>query len=115
MKALEIAQAETMRIALQQEISRSDESRYDHRLHGVLLVCQATVVTRLATGSESTRLPSNGGFTVLKRGVLLVCVKASEQVVRAGWKIKHGSEWRRIYGCTRGTWATARTFGMESC
>jgi transposase len=40
MRALEIAQAETMRIALQQEISRSDESRYDHRLHGVLLVCQ---------------------------------------------------------------------------
>ena len=29
-----------MRIAVQQEISRSDESRYDHRLHGVLLVCQ---------------------------------------------------------------------------
>ena len=29
-----------MRIALQQEISRSDESRYDHRLHGVLLVGQ---------------------------------------------------------------------------
>lgn len=29
-----------MKIALQQEINRSDESRYDHRLHGVLLVCQ---------------------------------------------------------------------------
>jgi transposase len=40
MKALEIAEAETMKIALHQEISRSDESRYDHRLHGVLLVCQ---------------------------------------------------------------------------
>ena len=40
MKALQIAGAKTMRIALQQEISRSDESRYDHRLHGVLLVGQ---------------------------------------------------------------------------
>jgi transposase len=40
MKALQIADADTMRITLQQEISRSDESRYDHRLHGVLLVCQ---------------------------------------------------------------------------
>ncbi len=29
-----------MKIALQQEIVRSDESRYDHRLHGVLLVSQ---------------------------------------------------------------------------
>ena len=27
-----------MRLAIQQEIERSDESRYDHRLHGVLLV-----------------------------------------------------------------------------
>ena len=40
MRALQISAAETMRIALQQEISRSDESRYDHRLHGVLLVGQ---------------------------------------------------------------------------
>jgi len=28
-----------MQVAIQQEIVRSDESRYDHRLHGVLLVC----------------------------------------------------------------------------
>ena len=27
-----------MRLAIQQEIARSDESRYDHRLHGLLLV-----------------------------------------------------------------------------
>ncbi len=27
-------------LGLQQEIQRSDESRYDHRLHGVLLVAQ---------------------------------------------------------------------------
>lgn len=38
MRKLEIADAEVMRIAIQQEIARSDESRYDHRLHGLLLV-----------------------------------------------------------------------------
>ncbi len=38
MKRLEIANPEIMRIAIQQEIARSDESRYDHRLHGLLLV-----------------------------------------------------------------------------
>ena len=38
MRKLQIRDAETMRIAIQQEIERSDESRYDHRLHGVLLV-----------------------------------------------------------------------------
>jgi len=39
MRRLQIQDAEIMRIALQQEILRSEESRYDHRLHGVLLVC----------------------------------------------------------------------------
>jgi transposase len=38
MRKLQIEDAETMRIAIQQEIGRSEESRYDHRLHGVLLV-----------------------------------------------------------------------------
>lgn len=39
MRKLEIKNAEIMRIAVQQEILRNEESRYDHRLHGVLLVC----------------------------------------------------------------------------
>lgn len=40
MRQLEISDADVMRVALQQEIVRSHESRYDHRLHGVLLVSQ---------------------------------------------------------------------------
>ena len=39
MRKLEIKEADLMPIALQDEIKRSEESRYDHRLHGVLLVC----------------------------------------------------------------------------
>ena len=38
MRKLEIADPEVMRIAIQQEIARSDESRYHHRLHGLLLI-----------------------------------------------------------------------------
>jgi len=38
MRRLEIDDAELMHVAVQQEILRSEESRYDHRLHGVLLV-----------------------------------------------------------------------------
>lgn len=38
MRKLEIADPDLMRIAIQQKIARSDESRYDHRLHGLLLV-----------------------------------------------------------------------------
>jgi transposase len=40
MKPLTIADATTMVLGLQDEIRRSEESRYDHRLHGVLLVAQ---------------------------------------------------------------------------
>lgn len=39
MKRLEITDADIMQVAIRQEIVRSEESRYDHRLHGVLLVC----------------------------------------------------------------------------
>ena len=38
MKKFQIEDAEVMHVAIQQEIARSDESRYDHRLHGVMLV-----------------------------------------------------------------------------
>jgi transposase len=40
MRKLEVQNADLIKIAVQQEIARSEESRYDHRLHGVLLVCQ---------------------------------------------------------------------------
>jgi len=40
MKPLAIADADTIVLGLQDEIRRSEESRYDHRLHGVLLVAQ---------------------------------------------------------------------------
>ncbi len=39
MRKLIIRDADIMKIAIQCEIERSEESRYDHRLHGVLLVC----------------------------------------------------------------------------
>jgi transposase len=40
MKALTIADREEMILALQDEIRRSPDARYDHRLHGVLLVAE---------------------------------------------------------------------------
>jgi transposase len=40
MKPLTITDASTIILGLQDEIRRSEESRYDHRLHGVLLVAQ---------------------------------------------------------------------------
>jgi len=38
MRHLEIADVEVMRLAVQQEITCSEDSRYVHRLHGILLI-----------------------------------------------------------------------------
>lgn len=48
MRKLEIKDADIIRIAVQQEILRSEESRYDHRLHGVMLVCSGFPCSEVA-------------------------------------------------------------------
>lgn len=48
MKALTISDTENMIMALQDEIRRNDASRYDHRLHGVLLVAQGMTCPQVA-------------------------------------------------------------------
>jgi transposase len=47
-KPLTISDKENMIMALQDEIRRNDASRYDHRLHGVLLVAQGMTCPRVA-------------------------------------------------------------------
>jgi len=57
MKPLTIGDASTIVLGLQDEIRRSEESRYDHRLHGVLLVAQGMScpeVSRLLGDSPRT-------------------------------------------------------------
>jgi len=48
MRKLEVHNAEFMRLAIQDEILRSEESRYDHRLHGILLVCSGFSCSQVA-------------------------------------------------------------------
>lgn len=47
MRPLQIAGAASV-VSLQQEIQRSEESRYDHRLHGILLVAQGMTCPEVA-------------------------------------------------------------------
>ncbi len=49
MKPLKIADSASIVLGLQDEIRRSDESRYDHRLHGVLLVAQGMSCPEVAS------------------------------------------------------------------
>jgi transposase len=48
MRPLAIAGAESIILGLQDEIRRSEESRYDHRLHGVLLVAEGFTCPEVA-------------------------------------------------------------------
>ena len=48
MKRLTIADSPAMILALQEEIRRSQEARYDHRLHGILLVARGKSCAEVA-------------------------------------------------------------------
>lgn len=48
MRPLTIADSANVILGLQDEIRRSEESRYDHRLHGVLLVAQGMTCPEVA-------------------------------------------------------------------
>ncbi len=45
MKKLQVANAKEQYEAIRNEIFRSEESRYDHRLHGLLLVSEGIAAT----------------------------------------------------------------------
>src|SRR3989338_2219938 len=76
MRKLQIEDAEVMRIAIQQEIGRSEESRYDHRLHGLLLVATGQSCREVAelfgeygtTVQRWVRRFEHGGLEALREG-----------------------------------------------
>ena len=61
MQKLEILDKDGMGIAIQQEIRRSEESRYDYRLHGVLLVSQGYNVQSVVDDKQGLMVPSDAG------------------------------------------------------
>lgn len=76
MKALTLSDSEEMIFALQDEIRRSPDARYDHRLHGVLLVAQGMSCRQAAEAlGDAPRTVENwvhrfdqGGFAGLSDG-----------------------------------------------
>jgi transposase len=76
MRKLQIQDPDVMRIAIQQEIVRSEESRYDHRLHALLLVTSGHScgdVARLFGEDPSTvqrwvKRFESGGMEALREG-----------------------------------------------
>lgn len=76
MRKLEIADAEVMQLAIREEIDRSEESRYDHRLHGLLLVASGRSCTEVGElfGEAATTVQrwvrrfEESGFSGLREG-----------------------------------------------
>jgi hypothetical protein len=69
MKPLKITDAEIMILALQAEIRRSEESRYDHRLHGVSLVAHGISCREVAGVLGAPRARWKIGSIALRRMV----------------------------------------------
>jgi transposase len=74
MRKLQIDDSGVIRIAIQQEIGRSEESRYDHRLHGLLLLAAGHSCQDVAAlfGEDDTTVQrwvhrfEQGGLTALR-------------------------------------------------
>lgn len=108
MRKLQIEDAEVMQVAIQQEISRSDESRYDHRLHGLLLV------TTGQSCREVARLFGEDASTVQRwvrrfeeRG--LEGLREGERPGRP--RQLDADQWRQVAADLR---RTPRAFGLEA-
>lgn len=76
MRKLQIEDAEVLRLTIQQEIRRCEESRYHHRLHGVLLVATGQSCGEVARllGEDATSVQrwvrrfEQGGLDALREG-----------------------------------------------
>src|SRR6516165_2711643 len=108
MRKLQIEDAEVMRIALQQEIVRSEESRYDHRLHGLLLVTAGQSCRQVAElfGENGTTVQrwvrrfEQGGLEALREGERSGRPSALD-----------ARQWRKLQGDLR---KTPRDFGIPA-
>ena len=76
MRKLQVQDPDEMKVAIQQEIGRSEESRYDHRLHGLLLVANGQSCRGVAElmGEDATTVQrwvhrfEEAGFEGLREG-----------------------------------------------
>ena len=108
MRKLQIENAEVMQLAIQQEIGRNEESRYDHRLHGLLLVTTGQSCREVARlfGEDATTVQrwvkrfEQGGLEGLREG---------ERPGRP--RVLDTSQWRKLQVDLR---RTPREFGFQA-
>ena len=99
-----------MRIAFRQEIGRSEESRYDHRLHGLLLVMARQSCREVAElfGEDGTTVQrwirrfEQGGLDALREG---------ERERSGRPRTLDATQWRKLQSDLR---KTPRDFGLAA-
>jgi len=114
MRKLQIREAEVMQISIRQEISRSEKARYDHRLHGVLLVANGQSCGAVAElFGENPRTVQRwmkrfeaGGFDALRKGERAERPRALDS---RQWR-----PWSAICATTRATTDMSKTSGTAS-
>jgi transposase len=114
MHKLQIADPEVVRLAILQEIARSEESRYQHRLHGLLLVIAGK------SCREAGRLLGEEGTTVQRwvrrlKGGGIDALREGERAGRP--RTLSSKDWRRLqidlrksplhFGLAAGRWGGA--------
>ena len=110
MRKLQVEDTDVMRIAIQQEIGRSEESRYDHRLHGLLLVMARQSCREVAElfGEDGTTVQrwirrfEQGGLDALREG---------ERERSGRPRTLDATQWRKLQSDLR---KTPRDFGLAA-
>jgi transposase len=121
MRAITISATEEMLLVLQDEIRRSQEARYNHRLHAVLLVAQGMSAPKVAQflgdgtrtvqywvrrfnaeglsglleGERSGRLARLSEFQLKRIGVILLESPQSQGLTATLWDGRTLAEWLR--------------------
>jgi Homeodomain-like domain len=86
---LTVADSETIILGLQDEIRRSEESRYDHRLHGLLLVAQGMtcpeVAGRLGDAPRTVEYWIHQRFEMLGPRIVVLGVALTLLIISTFW------------------------------
>ncbi len=96
MRKVEGADAAVMRIAMQQEIVRSEQSRYDHPLHGLLLVTGGRNCWHASELFGEDRRQCSVGLERLSKTDWMDGVRVNGQVARSRSPRSNGNDWRKI-------------------
>ena len=114
MRKLEISDAEVMQVAIRQEIARSEESRYDHRLHGLLLVTKGESARSWPSSSTRMPAPCSAGCSASRPGASRACGRASVLGVRVRSIRANGSVWRASSAAPRASPDTRPNCGRQA-